>query len=153
MGAGRSHGSAKKRIGDSDRLRDELALAARLQIAPRRLWGWEPRESTEYVYEGDRLIRSVTTREPEWNEEQIDLLLAAAAFKADVGPHGQLMSEATSDDANPNNYDSPLRFVGKGPFVDWAEKAKADREAEYKAAAGKDANLNGMYFVVEKLGS
>lgn len=119
----------------------------------RRLSGWEPRTWTDYVYDDSgRLARSVTTRESEWDAEQVDLLLAARAYRADMGSHGHLTSRSTSDAAHPNNYDSPLRYVAHGPFTDWAEKAKQDRIAAYKAEAGKDANLNGLYFTVEEIG-
>lgn len=114
------------------------------------LWGWKPTETTEHEYEDGLLVRSVTTRESEWDEEQIDLLLAVDAFKADLGSHGHLMSEATNPGADPTEYDTPYAYVGHGPFTDWAEKARLDRIDAYKLEAGEKANLNGMYFTVEK---
>lgn len=122
-----------------------------MRVSPRRLAGWEPTETTEYFYSDGLLVGSVTTREPEWDTEQVDLLLAAHAFRADIGPHGHSLSKSTSEAANPNNYDSPLRYVGHGPFTDWAKKAELDRTDAYRAEAGKDANLNGMYFTVEEI--
>jgi hypothetical protein len=92
----------------------------------------------------------VTRREPEWDTEQIDLLLALEALKRDLGPNGELMSEATSEDANPNNYDSPLRYVAAGPFTNWAEKAKQDAIDSWKKSAGENPNTNGHYWTVEK---
>jgi hypothetical protein len=39
--------------------------------------GWEPAEVTEYEYDdAGRLVRSVTRREPEWDEEQRAWMLA-----------------------------------------------------------------------------
>lgn len=125
-----------------------------MQVSPRRLAGWEPQEFTEYIYEGDRLVGTITTREPEWDMEQVDLLLAAHKFRSDIGPHGYLLSKATSSDADPTNYKSPLRYVGHGPFWDYAKKAELDRIDAYKAEFPKDTppNMNGAYFTVEEIG-
>lgn len=35
-------------------------------------------------------------RDSPWDDGQVALLLAAAAFESDIGPHGHPMSEATS---------------------------------------------------------
>ena len=85
--------------------------------------------------------------------EQVDLLLAAQAFKADIGPHGHLLSKSTSAEADPTNYDSPLRYVGRGPFWDHAKKAELDKADAYRAEVPKDAppNMNGAYFTVEEI--
>ena len=121
-------------------------------MAPRRLDGWEPRVVTVPEYDSERIVRTVEYREPEWDEEQVALMTAYKRFADDIGPHGHLMSEATSPDANPNNYDSPLRFVGEAPITDWARKAQLDREAEWREAAGDNANMNGLIFPVRKVG-
>jgi hypothetical protein len=80
------------------------------------------------------------------------LLLALAKFEGDIGPHGQLLSEATDPGANPTEYDNPLRFESRGPFTDWAEKSRLDAIDAYKAKFPKDTppNMNGMYWVVDK---
>lgn len=121
-------------------------------MAPRRLDGWEPRVVTIPEYDGDRIVRTVEYRESEWDDEQRELMIAYKRFADDIGPHGHLMSEATSDEANPNNYDSPLRFVADGPVTDWAQKTKLDAEAAWREAAGEKANMNGLIFPVRKLG-
>jgi len=132
-----------------------MALAERMRVSPRRLAGWEPKETTEY-FDADGLLvfRSVTTREAEWDMEQVDMLLAAQAFKADIGPHGHLLSKATSPEADPMNYRSSLGYVGHGPFWDYAKKAELDRIDAYKSQFPKDSppNLNGAYFTVEEIG-
>lgn len=86
--------------------------------------------------------------------EQLELVLAYEAYKRDLGSHGHPLSRSTSPDADPNNYDSPLRYVAHGPFIDWATKAQMDAVDAYKAALpdGAKANLNGMYFTVEEVG-
>lgn len=123
-------------------------------VAPRRLNGWEPTVTTEYVYEDGLLVRSTATREPEFDDEQRDLLLASAEFEASLSSNGFLRSEAMSPDADPTNYESSLRFTAAGPFWAWDEKARLDAVDAYKAQFPKDAppNLNGAYWVVEKHG-
>jgi len=100
------------------------------------------------------LVRSVTRREPEFDDEQRALLLASAEFEAGIGSHGQLLSEAMSPEASPTEYGSTLRFAAQGPFWDYAEKARLDDIDRYKAEFPKDAppNLNGAFWTVEKHG-
>ena len=123
-------------------------------VAPRRLNGWEPAETTEHVYEGGVLVRSVTTREPEFDDEQRDLLLASAAFEASIGTNGHLNAEAMSPEASPTDYNSSLRFSANGPFWDYAEKARLDDIDRYRNEFPKDSppNLNGAFWTVEKHG-
>lgn len=94
----------------------------------------------------------MTRREPEWDDEQRELALAFAAYMRDMGPNGEQLSEATSDLADPNYYGpGSIRYVARGHFTNWAEKAKRDAEDAYKKEAGDNANLNGMFWTVEKL--
>jgi len=121
-------------------------------VSHRRLSGWEPKHYTEYIYDSDgRLSGSVETREPEWDTEQLNLLLAAEHLARDVGQHGQLMSESTAPDADPNNYTGGYRYHADGPFTDWAEKAKQDAIDEWKKSAGDDPNMNGMFWGVRRV--
>lgn len=58
-------------------------MAHGLGISVRRLEGWEPRTVTEYEYDqAGRLVRSVTTREPEWDDEQRAVMLALHQCRA-----------------------------------------------------------------------
>ncbi|MBM0277807.1 hypothetical protein [Micromonospora tarensis] len=60
-----------------------IETAERLGIAPRRLDGWEPAETTTYEHDGDgRLVRSVTVREPEWSEQDRAWMAALAAHRS-----------------------------------------------------------------------
>ena len=43
--------------------------------------GREPAEVTEYEYDGDRLVRAVTTREPQWTELDTAEMLALAEYR------------------------------------------------------------------------
>lgn len=78
--------------------------------------------------------------------------MAYQRYVADLGPHGHLMSEATALEADPMDYDNPLRFVADDPVTDWARKAQLDAEAAWREAAGENANMNGLIFRVRKLG-
>ncbi len=88
--------------------------------------------------------------ESEWDDEQRDLVLAYAIVQANTGTQGEWLPDATSDGADPNNYVVPYRYVTKGPFTNWAEKDRLDAIDAFKKAAGENANLNGMYWAVEK---
>lgn len=59
------------------------------------------------------------------------------------------MPDATSDAADPMSY-SGMRYVAKGPFTNWAEKEKQDALEALRKKSGEKANLNGMYFTVER---
>ena len=116
------------------------------------MWGWEPTTTTTYEYENGLLVRSVTTTEPEFDADQVAYLIAIQLYENDIGPHGYPMSEAMSEEANPNNYDGHWRYQGVGPFTDYAEKAKADAVDAYRAGFPKDSppNMNGLIFRVAK---
>lgn len=88
--------------------------------------------------------------DPEWDDEQVDLVIAEQIVRANTGPNGEWMPDATSDKADPMSY-SGMRYVRKGPFTNWAEKEKQDALDELRKKAGKDANLNGMFFTVERV--
>jgi hypothetical protein len=100
------------------------------------------------------LVRSITRREPEFSDYDLDLMLASLAFEGSIGSHGHLLSEAMSPEADPTNYDSTLRFSARGPFFDFAKKAEQDDIDRYKSEfpEGSPPNLNGAYWVVEKHG-
>lgn len=83
-------------------------------VSLKRLWGWEPREFTEFVYDGDRLVGSVSRQETEFDREQVALLMAHQLLEADRGPHGFPMSVATDPD-------NQFKFrASEAPTVDWA---------------------------------
>ena len=100
------------------------------------------------------LVRSHSTPEPEFNDDDRDLMLASIAFEAGIGRNGHLLSRTMSPEADPSNYASTLRYVAHGPFWDWDEKARLDDIDRYKAEFSKDAqpNLNGAYWVTEQVG-
>lgn len=73
--------------------------------------------------------------EPEWDDEQVALLLAAQAKVSEVGPHGIPMDEATSPLADPNDRTRGYHFEVPAPRIDHAQRAlnvaQAQRSAEY----------------------
>lgn len=74
---------------------------------------WEPVTVTEFTYDSDgRLLRSVEQREPEFDEDDVNQLLALQAIRRDTGRYGESLSEAMSPQAHPN-YTEPdaIRFI------------------------------------------
>jgi hypothetical protein len=69
-------------------------------VSWRRFNGWEPRSETVHSYdEAGRLIRTVTTVEPEWDDDNRAWAQALLAYEADLCPGcRQPMSETTSAD-------------------------------------------------------
>lgn len=106
--------------------------------------GWEPREFTSYVYEGDRLVGSVTRRESEWSPRDRAEVIALARLEAEMGPHGIPMSEAM-DPANQFAFQ-----VNKRPSMDWAAKALGDAQDAFYNGEGKDKPRHGHQWRVSK---
>lgn len=93
--------------------------------------------------------------EPEFDQSQYELLAALEAYEADIGPHGQYMSEATSPDGDPANQKRKYQFVAGMPgapglpLVDFAAKAQAEAmDAYYKKYP--DQSRAGHLWVVHK---
>lgn len=89
--------------------------------------------------------------EPEWDSEQVALLVAEARLVALTGPNGEYLPDATADGADPNDYESGYRYIAEGPFVNWAEKTRLDAIDAFKKQAGDSVNLNGRYWTVNRL--
>lgn len=97
------------------------------------------------------LVGEVSYREPEFDRGQVNLLLAHLAIQADIGPHGQPLSESTSPSADPSSWDAKWRYEAVGPYTDYAAKAIEDAKDAYKARLPKNANMpNGLRFGVRK---
>jgi hypothetical protein len=86
--------------------------------------------------------------EPEWDEEQVDLITAEHIVRSNTGPNGEWLPEATSDDADPNNY--LMRYSPSEEKTNWAEKARLDKLDAIRKAKGDDANMNGVFVTVEE---
>ena len=68
-----------------------------------------------------------------------------------TGPDGEWLPEATAPGGAPDVYESGYRYIGKGPFTNWHQKAKLDAFEAHKKEAGENANLNGVYFTAERI--
>lgn len=116
------------------------------------MWGWEP--TTHHEYADGVLVAS--TLEPEFDRSQYELLAALMDYEADLGPHGQLLSESMAADADPGNKDRKYRFVAgidgaPGlPLVDFAAQAR-DKASEAYYKQYPDADRTGHVWVVRKV--
>ena len=88
--------------------------------------------------------------EPEFDDEQRELLLASRLIEADTGRYGESQSEAFSPDADPNNPKAKIRYKVGLPSVNFAEKAVQDAQDAYRKKY-PDANTNGFYWIPERV--
>ena len=112
--------------------------------------GWEPAEVTTYVYDGDRLVKSVTVRESEFRDvdvaELLDLLVEDSKPR---GAHGIPLETALSRDWDPSNLDGKGRFVVPAPTVDFAAKALSDAQNAF-AKDHPDFDMSALRWTVQK---
>lgn len=117
------------------------------------MWGWEPRELTEYHYDGaGRLIGSTKHRESEFDARQRDLLLAHLRSRRDIGPHGQPMSEATDPRANPS-VEGGWHYEA-APVTEFAQLAINTARDRYLEQYGKhmtDAQKAALHWTVRRV--
>jgi hypothetical protein len=101
------------------------------------LHGWEPAETTVFEYDGDRLIRTVTTREPEWDAQEVGYLLASRAIEFEPKNSLGIPLADALDIANQFKWIPP-----EAPAIDWAAKKLGDaQDAYYKKYP--DVSRNG----------
>jgi hypothetical protein len=99
-----------------------------------------------------------STLESEFDQEQYELLAALVDYESDLGPHGHLMSDAVSPDADPGNPKRKYRFVAgiEGapglPLIDYAAQAR-DQASKAYYDAYPDADRSGHVWVVRKVDS
>lgn len=77
------------------------------------------------------------------------MMLALGRVERNTGRYGEWLPDATSDRADPNNYDDPMRPFIHGPFTNWVEKAALDAEAAYRKSAGDSPNMHGMFWTAD----
>lgn len=116
-------------------------------MAPRRLWGWEPREVVAHQHdEAGRLTRSVVTREPEFDEEQRNLLLALVEIEDDTCPGcRQPISLAWTEATDPDNPDASHHFAAPFPRRCHGCDAREQRAEEYREATRPAALRFGVH--------
>jgi hypothetical protein len=74
-------------VADDPQLRALVEASRAWGISPKRMLGWEPKQTTIHEYDlTGNLARSTTTTEPEWDQEQRDLVFAFLAWEADLCP-------------------------------------------------------------------
>jgi hypothetical protein len=112
-------------------------------VSLRRLSGWEPAEVTTFEYDGDRLVRSVTVREGEFDADEVAVLLASRRVEQDMGSHGVPMSEAT-DPENAGKF-----VINDRPRVDYVRLAiQAKQDAYYgQYPSAKDEQRAHIWYV------
>jgi hypothetical protein len=99
-----------------------------------------------------------STPEAEFDASQYELLAALMDYEADIGPHGQLLSESLSPDADPGNAKRKYRFVAGIPgapglpLIDYAAQAR-DQASEAYYKQYPDADRAGHIWVVRKVAS
>jgi hypothetical protein len=78
-------------------IRAFLETARAWGVSPRRFLGWEPAQITVYEYDDlGRVTRTVTTVDPEWDNEQRRAVFDLLALEAGQCPGGKhLLSETT----------------------------------------------------------
>ncbi|NYJ19203.1 hypothetical protein [Glaciibacter psychrotolerans] len=69
--------------------------------------------------------------ESQFDDEQVDMLIASSELDSEYGVYGEELAVAMSDDANPNNYKSGKRYVPHGPKINWAAKAVGDLQEQF----------------------
>jgi hypothetical protein len=90
------------------------------------LHGWESVESTVFEYDGDRLIRTVTTREPEFDAAEVAYLLASREIESAPKNALGFPLEVAIDPANSGRFVAPTM-----PTTDFAVKALEDSKELY----------------------
>lgn len=105
---------------------------------------------TFYEYDDDGRLTSSWT-ESEWDDEQVSLLQAHDLIVRNTGSNGEWLPEATADGGDPTRSESGYVYQAQGPFTNWAERMRMDAYDAYKKEKGEKANLNGVYFTVEKV--
>lgn len=119
-------------------------------MSRRRLLGWEPvEEHAGYDAAGDpapigQAVRVVVTREPEWDDDERNRLLALGEYEAGVGPCGYHHS-LTVDPANffaPHVEECPVCAAGARYMRVLAERdesARADLRSRFRGKPPADA--------------
>lgn len=74
-----------ERIAYDQPFRERLILARALNVSEKRLLGWEPRETHDHEYDdAGLLVRTVVSREAEWDDMERAKMLALADYEADL---------------------------------------------------------------------
>ena len=86
--------------------------------------------------------------ESEWDDDQVDLVIAEQMVRNLTGANGEWLPEATLPVTE--LMERRVRWVPSEPRVNQAEKTRLDKLDAIRKSMGKDANLNGLYVTVER---
>lgn len=111
--------------------------------------GWEPAEVTTYEYEGDRLVRAVTVREPEFSSADLAMLRVWVHEPA-RGSHGYLLSDAMSPDVDPANWGARYELRVPPPSRDFYQAALTQAQESY-AKQYPDADMSSLKWRIERV--
>lgn len=113
-------------------MRADIRTARALGVSPRRLWGWEPEETTYHEYDDDgRIVVSTTVREPEFDAVDLEFFRALEELEQDTGPYGELLTEALSPDSDSDSRDATYRYEVDLPMVNFAAREVARAQESY----------------------
>ena len=106
-----------------------MTEARRLGISLKRFDGWEPRTYSWREKRDGRMV-TVTEREPEWDPEQQDWMLALALAEADECPgcHGRLSETTLPENEGAYTHGPPTRChrcTARGIAADQIRDAKS----------------------------
>lgn len=94
---------------------------------------------------------ATVTREPEWTLDELNWTLAARAYEAAIGPHGQPLVEATSAEANPANDEGAYFYRAGKPIIDWALRTQLQATARMRKNLQEGESMDGYHIPVEKV--
>lgn len=98
-------------------------------MPPSRLDGREPGEVTEHEYDGERLVRSITTREPLYTDRDRAELLALAEYRAELCPVcGGPLAECTSHEATGPKFKASAVRCRRRDVLSMSQNAKQDTD-------------------------
>jgi hypothetical protein len=95
------------------------------------LWGWTPAEVIIPTTDPQGRTVYKVEREPEFDQEQYNLLAALEEYESGLGPHGLPLEETTSVLADPGNPNGTHYYVAT-VRRDWALDAVEQREKEFE---------------------
>lgn len=95
------------------------------------LWGWAPADRiiSEPTHDGQMAYR--IEREPEFDQQQYDMLAALEEYEAGLNSLGLPIDEVTSPLADPTN-PSGTHFYEAYVMRDWSKDAIEQRESDFK---------------------
>lgn len=92
-------------VANDPQLRALVEASRAWGISPKRMLGWEPKRTTVHEHDlSGNLARSTTTTEPEWDEEQRELVFAFLAWEAGLCPGGKHSLDETTKPENEGRY-------------------------------------------------